>query len=186
MAILAMPKGSMGALAEKASSSGRRYNSCCIGLYDDGRLAVPEMTDLEPSPERFDRIEHKLDALSESVDRRFDEVNERFDEVSEHFVEQRQYTKFAFEKLRGETLTGFRRIEGRLDRFERKLDGFETRLDGFETRLDGFERKLDGFETKLERFESEFDRFESKFDEFVKSQARPPRRQRIRRVQKKR
>lgn len=89
------------------------------------------MTDIEPLPERVDRIERKLDALSESVDalsasvdRRFEDVNRRFDEVSEHFVEQRQYTEFAFEKLRGEMQTGFRHIEGRLDRFEKKFDDF--------------------------------------------------------------
>jgi hypothetical protein len=103
------------------------------------------MTDIEPLPERVDRIEHKLDALSKSVDvlsasvdRRFEDVNrrfddvdkrfkdvdKRFDEVSEHFVEQRQYTEFAFEKLRGEMQTGFRFIEGRLDRFEKKFDDF--------------------------------------------------------------
>jgi hypothetical protein len=58
------------------------------------------------------------------VDKRFDEVDKRFNEVSEHFVEQRQHTEFAFEKLRGEMQTGFRRIEGRLDRFEKKFDDF--------------------------------------------------------------
>ena len=89
------------------------------------------MTDIEPLPERVERLEHKLDALSASVDRRFDDVNKRFDdvdkrfdEVFEHFVEQRQYTEFALEKLRAEMLNGFRRIEGRLDRFEDKFDQF--------------------------------------------------------------
>jgi predicted nucleic acid-binding Zn-ribbon protein len=170
-----------------------RYTTCFIKLYDDGRLAVAEMTDTEPLPGRVDRLEHKLDDLSRSVDKlsasvdgRFEDVNKRFDavdkrfdavdkrfdhvdkrldhvdkrldhvdkrlddvdkrfeEVSEHFVEQRKYTEFAFDKLRGEMQAGFRRIEGRLDRFE------------------------------------------NKFDEFVASQARPVRPQRLRRTPKKR
>ena len=82
---------------------------------------MAEMTDTEPLPERVERIEHKLDALSASVDR-------RFDEVSEHFVEQREYTEFAFERLRQEMLDGFKRLENKLDtnveRLERKLDRF--------------------------------------------------------------
>ena len=123
------------------------------------------------------RIEQTLDTLSESVDRRFAEVNKRFDEVdkrfedvdkrfedvdkrfdevSEHFVEQREYTEFAFERLRKEMLDGFTRIEGRM-----------ATKDG------------------LARLERRLDSFEGKFDEFLRSQSRPRRRQRSR-VPKKR
>ena len=113
---------------------------------------MAEMTDIEPLPARVERIEQKverieqkLDALSDSVDRRFSDVNERFDsvdkrfadvdkrfdEVSEHFTEQRQYTEFAFDTLRGEMVAGFTRLErliaattSGLARLERKFDQF--------------------------------------------------------------
>lgn len=115
---------------------------------------MADMTDTEPLPSKVDRIEarvdgveRKLDALSQSVDerfaqvdkrfdevdKRFDEVDKRFDEVSEHFVEQREYTEFAFERLRKETADGFTRVEGLvatntsgLVRLERKLDQLLT------------------------------------------------------------
>lgn len=67
------------------------------------------------------RIEQKLDALSESFDK-------RFDEVSDHFVEQREYTEFAFERLRTEVVERFTRVEAQMAtktdiaRLERKLD----------------------------------------------------------------
>src|SRR5262245_48615994 len=110
------------------------------------------MTDIEGLPVRVERIEQKLDTLSKSVDtlsksvdtlsdsvdkrfadvdKRFADVDKRFDEVSEHFTEQRQYTEFAFDKLRGEMTAGFTRLEGLiaantggLARLERKFDQF--------------------------------------------------------------
>ena len=106
---------------------------------------MAEMTDIDRLPARVerieqkvDRIEQKLDALSNSVDERFDAVDKRFegvdkrfDEVSEHFVEQREYTEFAFDRLRGEMVAGFAQLEGLiaanthgLGRLERKLDQF--------------------------------------------------------------
>ena len=99
---------------------------------------MAEMTDIEGLPVRVERIEQKLDALSESVDKRFADVDKRFadidkrfDEVSEHFTEQRQYTEFAFDKLRGEMAVGFTRLErliaantSGLARLERKFDRF--------------------------------------------------------------
>src|SRR5262245_563120 len=99
---------------------------------------MAEMTDIDGLPVRVERIEQKLDALShsvdamsDSVDKRFADVDKRFDEVSEHFTEQRQYTEFAFDKLRGEMLAGFTRLErliaantSGLARFERKFDQF--------------------------------------------------------------
>jgi uncharacterized coiled-coil DUF342 family protein len=106
---------------------------------------MAEMTNLEGLPTRVEQIEQKLDALSDSIDQRLAEVNERFDavdqrfdavdkrfdEVSEHFVEQREYTEFAFDKLRGEMLDGFTRLASLiaantsgLARLERKFDQF--------------------------------------------------------------
>jgi tetrahydromethanopterin S-methyltransferase subunit G len=120
---------------------------------------MAEMTNLEGLPTRVEQIEQKLDALSDSIDERFAEVNQRFDavdkrfdavdkrfdavderfeaidkrfdEVSEHFVEQREYTEFAFDKLRGEMLAGFTRLASLiavntsgLARLERKFDQF--------------------------------------------------------------
>ena len=76
--------------------------------------------------EKVHAIEQKLDALSTSVDARFDavdarlgagftSVDERFNEVTLTFVEQREYTDFAFERLRNEMQTGFGRLERKLD-----------------------------------------------------------------------
>ena len=101
-----------------------------------------DVTNFEEVPARVDSIEQKLDSLSASVDRRFTEVNARFDqvdkrfdevdrrfedvdrrfeEVSEHFVEQREYTEFAFERLRAGMVAGFARLERKLDQV---IDGF--------------------------------------------------------------
>lgn len=95
----------------------------------------------EGLPEKVVRIEQKLDALSESVDRRFEEVDKRFDEVSEHFVEQREYTEFAFERLRTEMVEGFTRLEGLiatntngLTRLERKFEQFIDHFNQFPLR----------------------------------------------------
>jgi hypothetical protein len=122
------------------------------------------VTNLEGLPARVDSIEQKLDALSESVDLRFAEVNARFDEVdkrfheaSEHFVERREYTEFAFERLRKEMVERFTRVESLI----------ATNTAG------------------LARLERRRDRFEGEFDEFLESQRKPGRRQRSRRVSKK-
>ena len=91
--------------------------------------------------ERFDTVDKRfadidtrfadVDTRFADVDRRFDDVDKRFDEVSEHFTEQRQYTEFAFDKLRGEMVAGFTRLErliaantSGLARLERKFDQF--------------------------------------------------------------
>jgi hypothetical protein len=87
--------------------------------------------------EQVDRRFEQVDRRFEQVDRRFDQVDQRFDQVDRRFdettaavVEQRQYTEFAFERLRGEMLARFDAIEARMatradiDRLERKLDQF--------------------------------------------------------------
>jgi exonuclease VII large subunit len=103
-------------------------------------------SDLEKSGEGAETVGRKLDALatavdqrvdtlSVSVDRRFDavdrrfdalsaSVDERFDAVDVALVEQRQYTEFAFDRLRDEMRNGFNGVESRFNRLERKLDQF--------------------------------------------------------------
>jgi hypothetical protein len=142
---------------------------------------MAEMTVTEQLPERVDRIEHKLDALTASVDR-------RFDEVSEHFVEQREYTEFAFDRLRKEMLEGFNRLESKLDtnveRLERKLDTSVERLEG---KLDGSVKGLEGkLDENVKRLEGTIASLGRKLDRFMKDQAGPPRRRRVRRAPKKR
>ncbi len=82
------------------------------------------------SPNRVNAIEHKLDALSGTVDARFDAVDARFDEVTSGLVEQRQYTEFAFDRLRGEMLAGFAAMTTNFGRLDRKLDQLIDRLLG--------------------------------------------------------
>jgi uncharacterized protein YajQ (UPF0234 family) len=71
---------------------------------------------------RFDAVDRRFDAVDarfEAVDRRFDtlssSVDRRFDEVTDALVEQRQYTEFAFDRLRAEMHAGFTRLERKLD-----------------------------------------------------------------------
>ena len=72
----------------------------------------------EASDTRFEAIDKRFDA----VDKRLDDVDKRFDDVTEALVEQRQYTEFAFEKLRTELSVSSRQIRGDISRLERKLD----------------------------------------------------------------
>jgi hypothetical protein len=62
------------------------------------------------------------------VDARFDKMDARFDEVTFALVEQRQYTDFAFERLRSEMTAGFTAMSGDFGRLERKLDQVIDRL----------------------------------------------------------
>ena len=123
-------------------------------LADDGRLMGPDLTEeLERLPGRMDVIERKLDALTVSMDRRFEQVNLRFEQVArqfegvdrrfeqvdqrfeqvdrrfnsidEHLVEQRQYTEFAYERLREQMSSGFDRIGKALLHTNRRLSDLE-------------------------------------------------------------
>lgn len=110
---------------------------------------------MDALPERVDAVEEKLDGLSASVDARFDavdarfeavdarfdavdarfdamdaKINRRFDEVTAALVEQRQYTEFAFERLRGEMKDGFAAMTDNFGRLERKLDRLIDRMLG--------------------------------------------------------
>ena len=73
--------------------------------------------------EEVDKRFEEVDKRFEEVDKRFEEIDKRFDAVSEAFVEQRQYTEFAFEKLKQELTAEMRGGFGRLDRkLDRVLD----------------------------------------------------------------
>jgi hypothetical protein len=76
----------------------------------------------EALSERVGRIEEKLDSLTMSVDK-------RFDEVSDAFVEQRQYTEFAFDRLRREMTERFDGVDQRFDRMDQRFDRLEQKLD---------------------------------------------------------
>jgi hypothetical protein len=85
---------------------------------------------MEALPAKVDAIEQKLDALIVSVDRRFTSVDTRFDDVTSALVEQRRYTEFAIERLRGETVAGFAAMTTNFGRLERKLDQLIDRIIG--------------------------------------------------------
>ena len=78
---------------------------------------------LEALPEKVTATERKVDALAVAVDA-------RFDEVTSALVEQRQYTEFAFDRLRGEMLAGFSAMTTSFGRLERKLDQLIDRVIG--------------------------------------------------------
>jgi hypothetical protein len=85
---------------------------------------------MEALPAKVDAIEQKLDALIASVDRRFTSVDTRFDDVTSALVEQRRYTEFAFERLRGDMVAGFAAMTTNFGRMERKLDQLIDRIIG--------------------------------------------------------
>jgi hypothetical protein len=80
---------------------------------------------------RQGRVEGKLDALTELCDRRFADIDARFVDIDARFVgidaafiEQRQYTEFAFDRLRQDMKAGFSQIDTRFNQLERKLNQF--------------------------------------------------------------
>ena len=124
----------------------------------DSAKGRPMVDPIEDLPAKLDTIEQKLDGLIVSteqrfasvderftsvdkrfntVDKRFDAVDKRFDAVDAQFgevtsalVEQRQYTEFAFERLRGEMGAGFAAMTTNFGRLERKLDQLVDRIVG--------------------------------------------------------
>jgi len=78
---------------------------------------------VEALAEKVDAIGQKLDAHASSVDA-------RFDEVTSALVEQRQYTEFAFDRLRSEMTAGFSAMTANFARLERKLDLLIDRMAG--------------------------------------------------------
>ena len=80
---------------------------------------------------RFDAVDARFDAVDarfETVDARFDAVDARFNEVTSALVEQRQYTEFAFDRLRTEMTSGFSNVTDQIGRLERKIDVVIDRL----------------------------------------------------------
>ena len=80
---------------------------------------------------RFDAVDARFDAVDarfDAVDARFDAVDARFNEVTVSLVEQREYTEFAFDRLRGEMIAGFATVNANIGRLERKLDWLVDRL----------------------------------------------------------
>ena len=85
-------------------------------------------------PETLETIAEKIGALGAVVDRRFDAIDKRFDSVDGRFeavdkefvsvsqalAEQREYTEFAFAKLKEELSAemngGFSRLDRKIDR----------------------------------------------------------------------
>lgn len=78
-------------------------------------------------PETLETIAEKISALGASADARFDAADKRFDAVDKEFVsvsqafaEQREYTEFAFAKLKEELSAemngGFSRLDRKIDR----------------------------------------------------------------------
>ena len=94
--------------------------------------------------EKLDAIDRTLDALAGSVDARFaaadvradsfdarfDAVDARFNEVTVSLVEQREYTEFAFDRLRREMAAGFASVNANIGRLDRKLDQVLDRVAG--------------------------------------------------------
>ena len=108
---------------------------------------------MEALPERVNAIEQKLDALSINVD-------VRFDDVTSALVEQRQYTEFAFDRLRNEMLGGFATMEARFATMEARFDTTEARFDTMEARFD--------------TMTAHFGRLEQKLDQVIDHVQRPP------------
>jgi chromosome segregation ATPase len=113
---------------------------------------------------RLDDLPDRVEALDQTVVRMSISIDSRFDDVSEAIVEQRRYTEFAFESLRGEMAQRFDAVERRLDAVERRLDAVEHRLDAVEHRLDAVERRLDAVERRLDAVERRLDAVEHRLD----------------------
>lgn len=105
---------------------------------------------MEALPERVNAIEQKVDALTvtvdvrfaavdarfDAVDARFDTVDARFDEVTLALVEQRQYTEFAFDRLRGEMQAGFAEMREGLSEGQGGFAAMTTNFGRLERKLD--------------------------------------------------
>ncbi len=94
------------------------------------------------TPEQLGAVEKKVDALGmrmdvrfEGIDAGFDDIDAAFMQVADAFAEQRQYTEFAFGRLRDEMREGFQRVDARFVRLESRFDGLEGRSDISDGRL---------------------------------------------------
>jgi hypothetical protein len=68
---------------------------------------------------RVERVETKVDSLATSIDARFDAVDVAI-------AEQRGYTEFAFDRLRGEMLEGFGTMNARFDGMDARFEGIDA------------------------------------------------------------
>jgi hypothetical protein len=75
-------------------------------------------------------LAEKVDAIGQRLDAHASSVDARFDEVTSALVEQRQYTEFAFDRLRSEMTAGFSAMTANFARLERKLDLLIDRMAG--------------------------------------------------------
>lgn len=111
-------------------------------------MATPD--DLEV---RVERVEHKLDALASSVD--------------EGFAEQRQYTEFAFDRLRSEMLARFGAVDARFDAVDARFDGMDARFDRMDDRFDRMDARFDAMDSWFDTVDSRFNRLERKVDYII-------------------
>ena len=135
------------------------------------------MSDLDKSSEATEAAGQKVDTLAVSVDARFDAVDAALNQ-------QRQYTEFAFDRLRDEMKNGFDAINGRLDgvdgrvnsidrrvnSMDSRFDRVDGRLDGVDSRLDSINTRFDSVDSRFDRVDSRFDRLERKLDQFIDTQ----------------
>jgi hypothetical protein len=91
------------------------------------------MNGIENLREQVGSIERKLESLAVSVDTRFEQIDAAL-------VEQREYTEFAFNRLRTEMHDRFGRVERKLDQFidtqTRTNDLVDRRLTRLESKYD--------------------------------------------------
>ncbi len=114
---------------------------------------------------RVARVEEKLDALTLSVDTAF--------------VEQRQYTEFAFDRVRAEMRAGFDRMERRFTGIDARFTSIDARFSGTDARLDRIDGRLDRIDARFTHIDARFsgidgrfDSLERKLDQFIDTQSR--------------
>jgi hypothetical protein len=102
--------------------------------------------------ERVTGVEDRLEVLAGSLAELSASVDRRFDDMDRGVLEQREYTEFAFERLRTEMNERFASVDKRFDaadsrfaRLERKLDQY---LDVTMRRNELIERRLDALERR--------------------------------------
>ena len=105
--------------------------STMVDSREDGTMAQGQELEL-----RIGRVEERLEELGHSVDA--------------GFLEQREYTEFAFDRLRTEMVSRFDNVDKRFDRMDARFDRLERKLDQFidtQSRTNMLvERRLQGLE----------------------------------------
>ena len=88
--------------------------------------------------ERVTGVEDRLEVLAGSLAELSASVDRRFDDMDRGFLEQREYTEFAFERLRTE-------MNERLASVDKSFDAMDKRFDAADSRFARLERKLDQY-----------------------------------------